>query len=92
MNKILYYKKNDDLDNSNDDKKNNDPNNLDDDEILCNCNLCWITRLIMLVLPNNIFFRNPFVIFVIMFILPILFLITILFPFVLYITKNYLIK
>jgi hypothetical protein len=57
-----------------DNKKNDDLNNLDDEEILCNCNLCWMSRKIMLALPNNILFRNPFILFAIMFVLPIFFL------------------
>lgn len=39
----------------------------------CNCNLCWITRLIYVLLPNNIIFRNTFVLFIIVFILPSIF-------------------
>jgi len=43
-------------------KKNDDLNNLNDlnnDEILCNCNLCWVVRQISyMFLQNKIFFQN----------------------------------
>ena len=77
MNQIQKNKKNDDLDAE-----------LDDDEPLCNCNLCWLTRQVMLILPNSILFRNPFVVFIIIFILPVIFILIILMPFILFILKN----
>lgn len=61
-----------------DNKKNDDFENPDiSDEIMCNCNLCWTVRQIILVLPDNIYFRNPFTLFIIIFGLPI-FIITII--------------
>lgn len=50
-----------------DNKKHDD---IDDDLPLCNCNLCWTARQIITILPNNIIFRNPFVLFILMIILP----------------------
>jgi hypothetical protein len=81
MNQIQNNKKNDDLDANLDD-------DLDDDEPLCNCNLCWLTRQVISILPNSILFRNPFVVFIFIFILPVIFILIILMPFILFILKN----
>jgi hypothetical protein len=71
-----------------DNKKNDDLNNSDDEEIMCYCNLCWTTRQLLLFLPNNIIFRNPFTLFTIIFLLFILFFIIIFWPIILFIIKN----
>jgi hypothetical protein len=71
-----------------DNKKNDDLNNSDDEEIICNCNLCWTTKQLLLFLSNNIIFRNTFTLFAIMFSLFIFFFIIIFWPIILYIIKN----
>lgn len=68
-------------------KKNDDQEvYIDNDLDLCNCNLCWLARKITLSLPNNVLFRNSFVLFILMFILPIIFFVRfVLLPIILYI-------
>ena len=69
MNQFMDNKKNDDL---NDD--------LNDDDPMCNCNLYWSARQIMLILPNNILLKNPLVLFILMFVFPIFIFVIILRP------------
>ena len=64
MNKIKINK----MDDSDDDSDDSD-----DSEILCNCNLCWTTRQIFILL-NNLLFKNPFVLFTIISFLSIVFI------------------
>lgn len=85
MNKFIDNKKYDDINNNINDDINDDIDDVDDDLPLCNCNLCWISRQLMSILPNNIIFRNPFVLFIILFILPsVFFTIFIIFIIILY--------
>lgn len=48
---------------------NNDDDD-DDDFPLCSCGLCMYSRQIINIVPNNIIFRNPISLFIIIFILP----------------------
>jgi hypothetical protein len=88
MNQTRDNKKNDDLNYS--DKPDKSDN--ESDEIICNCGLCWIVRQIFLILPNNVYFRNPFMLVIVMFVLPIFISIlivgTILKPFLPYLLEK----